>query len=310
MREMGLTVQEIDWRKKFLQFGDEDIERLLEMNQLAQEYAEPVINDFYDHLLSFEETAAFFKDQRVLEYVQRKQKEYFLRLTQGNYDTDYIENRINIGAVHERIGLPVKSYLGMYMFYLRTVMDRLVEAYEEHPEGAVDRFVSLIKLVFMDIGLALDTYIYQREKTIGEQQEAIRELSTPVLQVREGLLILPIVGLIDSHRARQLTEGLLQAISRNRAKVAVIDITGIPAVDSRVANSLVQTVDAARLMGATVIVTGLSPEIAQTLVTLGIDLSMMNTVGDLQGGIEEADRLLGYRVSREEETPAHDGRRS
>jgi rsbT co-antagonist protein RsbR len=139
-------------------------------------------------------------------------------------------------------------------------------------------------------------FVQERERTIREQQEAIRELSTPVLQVRERLLILPIIGLIDPQRARQLTEQLLRAIRSNRARVVVIDITGVPAMDSTVANHLVQTVEASRLLGATVIVTGLSPDIAQTLVNIGVDLAKMDTVGDLQGGIEEASRLLGYRI--------------
>src|SRR5512142_285321 len=142
------------------------------------------------------------------------------------------------------------------------------------------------------------SFVQERERVIRQQQEAIRELSTPVLQVREQLLILPIIGVLDSQRARQLTEQLLRAIRSNRAKVVVIDITGVPAVDATVANHLVQTVEASRLMGATVIVTGLSSEIAQTLVTIGVDLSKMATVGDMQGGIEEAERLLGYHVSR------------
>jgi rsbT co-antagonist protein RsbR len=116
------------------------------------------------------------------------------------------------------------------------------------------------------------------------------------LQVRERLLILPIIGVIDPQRARQLTEQLLRGIRTNRAKVVVIDITGVPVMDANVSNHLVQTVEATRLLGATVIITGLSPEIAQTLVTIGVDLSKMNTVGDLQGGIEEAERLLGYQV--------------
>jgi len=141
------------------------------------------------------------------------------------------------------------------------------------------------------------SFVQERERIIRQQQEAIRELSTPVLQVRERLLILPIIGVIDPQRARQLTEQLLRGIRANRAKVVVIDITGVPSVDSTVANHLVQTVDASRLMGATVIVTGLSSEIAQTLVTIGVDLSKMKTVGDLQGGIEEAERLLGYKVT-------------
>jgi len=140
-------------------------------------------------------------------------------------------------------------------------------------------------------------FVQERERIIREQQEAIRELSTPVLQVRERLLILPIIGAIDPQRARQLTEQLLRGIRTNRARVVVIDITGVAALDSSVANHLVQTVEASRLLGATVIVTGLSPEIAQTLVTIGVDLGKMNTVGDLQGGIDEAERLLGYTVA-------------
>src|SRR5207237_9625120 len=92
------------------------------------------------------------------------------------------------------------------------------------------------------------------------------------------------------------TEQLLRAIRQNRAKVVVIDITGVPTIDSTVANHLVQTVEASRLMGASVIITGLSSEIAQTLVTIGVDLRKMHAVGDLQGGIEEAERLLGLEV--------------
>ena len=97
-------------------------------------------------------------------------------------------------------------------------------------------------------------------------------------------------------RLPEMTKGAFET-----AKVAVMDITGVPAIDSAIANRLVQTVEAARLLGATVIVTGLSPEIAQTLVTIGVDLSKMNTVGDLQGGIELAERVLGYKVVLVEE---------
>ena len=129
--------------------------------------------------------------------------------------------------------------------------------------------------------------------TLRQQRDMIRELSTPVLQIRAGLLMLPIVGSIDSQRAQMLTQAVLEAIRDRRSRVVVLDITGVPAVDSAVANHLVQTVDACRLMGASVVLTGLSPEVAQTLVTLGIDLSKMVTVGDLEGGLAAADRLLG-----------------
>src|SRR3989441_1173786 len=98
---------------------------------------------------------------------------------------------------------------------------------------------------------------------------------------------------------------LLRGIRDPRARVVVIDITGVAAMDANVANHLVLTVEAARLLGASVIVTGLSPEIAQTLVNIGVDLGKMRTVGDLQGGIEEAERLLGYKVVPTQEAAAH-----
>jgi rsbT co-antagonist protein RsbR len=161
-------------------------------------------------------------------------------------------------------------------------LSRVLDAYEP----AANRIGSTVAVSF----------VQERERIIREQQEAIRELSTPVLPVRERLLILPIIGMVDPLRARQLTEQLLRGIRTNRARVVVMDITGVPAMDATVANHLVQTVEASRLLGATVIVTGLSPELAQTLVNIGVDLSKMNTVGDLQGGIEEAERQLGYRV--------------
>jgi rsbT co-antagonist protein RsbR len=162
------------------------------------------------------------------------------------------------------------------------LLNRVLDAYEP----AANRIANTVGVGF----------VQERERIIRQQQEAIRELSTPVLQVRDRLLILPIIGVIDPQRARQLTEQLLRGIRANRAKVVVVDITGVPSVDATVANHLVQTVDASRLMGANVIVTGLSAEIAQTLVTIGVDLGKINAVGDLQGGIEEAERLLGYKV--------------
>ncbi|MEX0734035.1 MAG: STAS domain-containing protein [Steroidobacteraceae bacterium] len=163
-------------------------------------------------------------------------------------------------------------------------LNRILDAYEP----AANRIANTVAVGF----------VQERERIIREQQEAIRELSTPVLQVRERLLILPIIGVIDPQRARQLTEQLLHGIRATRGKVVVIDLTGVAAMDSSIANHLVQTVEASRLLGATVIVTGLSPAIAQTLVNIGVDLGKMNTVGDLQGGIEEAERLLGYRVAQ------------
>jgi anti-anti-sigma regulatory factor len=122
--------------------------------------------------------------------------------------------------------------------------------------------------------------------------EAVRELSTPVLAVRERLLIVPLVGALDADRARQLTDELLRRIRQGRAQVVVIDVTGVPAIDPDVARQIVHTVKACGLLGAGVIVTGLSGETTRALVASGVDLRGIHAVADLQRGIEEAERLL------------------
>lgn len=193
-------------------------------------------------------------------------------------------------------GVETREVLGIVLL-LRDVLARELFSKYREDAAALDRVLDAYEPAANRIATTVGVgFVEERERVIREQQEAIRELSTPVLPVRERLLILPIIGAIDPPRARQLTEQLLLGIRSNRAKVVVMDITGVPAIDVTVANHLVLTVEAVRLLGATVIVTGLSPDIAQTLARIGVDLGKMNTVGDLQGGIEEAERLLGYTV--------------
>jgi len=196
-----------------------------------------------------------------------------------DYARDLSERIIPRGVeTHEVVGivLLLRDVLARSLFEKYhdqfDLLERVLDAYEP----AANRIANTVAVSFVE----------QRERVIREQADALRELSTPVLQVRERLLILPIIGVLDTARAHQLTDQLLRAIRRHRALVVVIDITGVADVDEPVANHLVQTVDASRLMGASVIITGLSSEIAQTLVTIGVDLSKISTVGDLQGGIE------------------------
>ncbi len=300
---LSIDEEELERRKLWLQFTDEDEARLVALAPIVEPYGDEMIDDLYEHFLGNPDTARFFSSEDEIDRVKALQRAYFRRLTEGNYDAAYAAGRVLIGATHQRIGLDIKWYLGAYSFYIRAVTARIMTEFDSLGEGLA-HWQSLKKLMFLDIGLALDNYVAARERVIEEQQQAlrdlterqqqetIRELSTPVLQVRAGLLILPIVGAIDSQRAQMLTQNLLLAIRDRRATVVVIDITGVPGVDSAVANHLVQTVDACRLMGASVIVSGLSPEVAQTLVMLGIDLGKMQTVGDLESGIKIGERII------------------
>lgn len=145
-------------------------------------------------------------------------------------------------------------------------------------------------------GILLAIQHSSTEVAHAEQQEVIRELSTPVLRIGKRVLIVPIVGMLDAARARELKRSLLNAIQQQRARVAVLDVTGLAAIDADTANSLRHTADAAKLLGATVIYTGISRQTAQALADLGVGPGNLAAVSDLQSGLEEANRLLGYEV--------------
>jgi rsbT co-antagonist protein RsbR len=204
----------------------------------------------------------------------------------------YLEILHAQGAAYAQQGLTFRAWYSVISTF-RLVLGPYVlqERRDDLDRLSIARGVTFLTDIAMgEIG---DAYLEAKQQTIIDQQEAIRELSTPVLQLQEGLLLLPLVGMIDTDRARRLTEALLQEISERRARVVVMDLTGVPIMDTAVANHLMQTVAAARLMGASALVTGISAENAQTLVRLGLDLSSINAIGDLMAGLERADVLLG-----------------
>ena len=145
------------------------------------------------------------------------------------------------------------------------------------------------------------TEIYQksREEVIRRQQEELLELSTPVVKLWDGVLALPIIGTLDSARTQIVMESLLQAIVQTNSRVAIIDITGVPTVDTVVAQHLLKTITAARLMGAECIISGVRPQIAQTIVHLGINLLDVTTKATLSAAFSVALQKLGVRFSNE-----------
>jgi PAS domain S-box-containing protein len=133
--------------------------------------------------------------------------------------------------------------------------------------------------------------IQQQAELINNQELQLRELSTPLIPISDHAVVMPIVGSVDVRRGQQILETLLEGIAQHQADVAILDITGMAVVDTGVANGLLQATHAARLLGAHVMITGISPEVAQTLVGLGIDLSEIETLARLQDGISKALEL-------------------
>lgn len=296
MRDMGLNDQDIARRRKIVALESEDAANIAAVESTIVAQSDALVAVFFDYLAALDEGRCVTANRAVAEQARQLKKEHLRQMVHGDYGRAYVEQRLQLALLYNKVGLELRVFLGAFHQLLRSVGVSVMKHFESSPSRGFECFMSLKKVAFFDIGIIVDTMVFERQRIIRQQQDAIRELSTPVLQIRDRLLLLPIIGVIDTHRARLITGSLLQAIRANRAKVVVMDITGVATIDSKVANHLIQTVTAAKLMGASVIVTGLSADVAQSLVALGIDLGKLNTVGDLQGGIEEAETLLGYRV--------------
>ncbi|HEY8480622.1 MAG TPA: STAS domain-containing protein [Spirillospora sp.] len=151
-----------------------------------------------------------------------------------------------------------------------------------------------------ELGLAtFETYAGAREQVIADQAAQLLELSTPVVKLWDGILGVPLVGTLDSARAQVVTETMLQTLADTGARYAVIDITGVPAVDTEVAQHLLKTVMAARLMGAECVISGIRPQIASTIAALGIEFGDIVTKASLADALEYALRGSGLRVLKE-----------
>ena len=297
MHQMGLNDGAIERRKQVVALEPTDLARIAKIRDLVLPRVEAYTAAFFDHLAKFDEARPLLDNRALLEKAKRLKTEHLQGLVSGDYSRHYVAQRIELGRLYAIAGLEMRLFLGAFHQLLKFIGGQVMAHSEHAPLDAFEAFMSLKKVAFFDLGLIVDVLVFERERVIRQQQEAIRELSTPVLQLRDRLLLLPIIGVIDTYRARLITENLLEAVRARRAKVVVMDVTGVATIDSRVANHILQTVTAARLMGARVIVTGITAPVAQSLVALGIELDrLLDTVGDLQGGIELAEQILGYRV--------------
>ena len=204
----------------------------------------------------------------------------------------FVQDLETQGAAYARAEIGFRRWFELVSAFRALILPHIVERYTSDPASllSISRGMSLyLDTVMAAIG---EGYLRAKEEIIRQQEAEIREMITPVLQLEDRLLVLPLVGTVDPARAQQITDQLLRTISTRHARAAVIDVTGVPGADRIVTQHLLKSVEAARLMGATVFVTGISGETAGSLVNIGVDIAALNTRGDLQSGVEAARSLL------------------
>lgn len=191
---------------------------------------------------------------------------------------------------------------GIYVFSLK---DALLNALQQDIRDPQELYIQSLKIskIIDSFGVdTFETFIKGREEVILRQTDEISEISTPVIRVWDGIVALPIIGTLDSSRTQIVMESLLQEIVESGSSIAILDISGVPAVDSLVAQHLIKTVSATRLMGAECIISGIRPEIAQTVVHLGIDLSGVITKASLANALKAAFSILKLQVVSKQRT--------
>lgn len=291
----ALGFSDIDLALEIYGIGDKEIKAIQNYRNDAYKLIPNFISDFYVWLPRVPEYEQLFSRPGLVESIKKKQTIYWQQFFDYDFDQDYLQTRFKVGQVHATINLPVSSYVAGMNFSATWWFNKI--------NAIKSKKVDIPFLVsYINKGLSLETAIVSAAYTkasndlIEKQSRALIELSTPTIQLWEGILVLPILGVLDSRRAQDMTDVMLNKIQQTNASVIIIDITGVPTVDSSVANHLIKITKATRLMGCECILSGIGPEIAQTLVHLGISLDSIETSSNLKSAFHAALTKNGYRM--------------
>jgi rsbT co-antagonist protein RsbR len=304
---LKLDEEELRKRLAFFELTDEDLRRLAGLKPFADRWTHEITEGLYELIMEHPESRAFFPDDASLIRVKKLQNSYFLGLFSEKFDLNYVRDRLRVGAAHERIGMPPKLYLGAYRRYLALIHSRLLDHFKGNEVEATKALSSIRKIIFFDMALAIDTYIAAYLETMTRHQAAIRELSTPVIKVHDRILLLPIVGTVDTQRAHQIMETVLVQVVEQQARVMILDIAGVPVVDTKVADHILKTTAAVQLLGAQTILTGISASVARTVVQLGVEITRMYTRAKLSEGIELALSIVGKKITSKKDLAESEG---
>jgi rsbT co-antagonist protein RsbR len=222
--------------------------------------------------------------------------EAYIRALAGDPPTAYTDLWRQSSYLRFRAGVPLRQMQVVGIMINAGIWECLKRFLEGDPKQQVEAAEACAAIAQGGVMAIYTAYEQAKDEVIAAQKANIRQLSTPIIPIYRGILVLPLVGAIDASRAADILERLLHSITRARASVVIIDITGVEVVDTEVAHHLLRASRASELLGAKVIFVGLSPATAQALVHLGVDLSGLTTLANLEAGLEHALRAQGLAI--------------
>ncbi|MEX1039007.1 MAG: protoglobin domain-containing protein [Pirellulaceae bacterium] len=265
----------------------QDLETLRSYGELVSPKMQEFISELYAWLETQPEYETQFSSPRKLEADQTEHTKYWQEFFSGIIDNHYVSRRKKVGSQLARVGLPLPTYVSSMYRALRIWTDVLYDDSLDGEQYAL-ALKSITKLIMLDVAIVVDTYMRETNCLIAEQHESLMQMSTPVTEVWNDILMLPIVGIIDSKRAQDIMTAVLQKIAETHSRSLILDISGVAVVDTAVANHLIKISKASRLMGCTCTISGVSPAIAQTIVELGINVGDIRTTATLKDALGAA----------------------
>nr|WP_315204303.1 protoglobin domain-containing protein [uncultured Albidiferax sp.] len=250
------------------------------------------VEQWYVWLRQQPEYLQFFPDTDNVNRVSKLQIRHWHEFFTAEVNDFYIARRTHIGAVHAHIELPNDIYFAGVSITFQMFIECL-RSTDTPADEVLDMVMSINKQLKLDTFLVIDTISRIARERIADHSRAMMEMSTPVTPIWEGILLLPLVGIIDTTRTAEIMNKTLTKIAESRSKVFVLDISGVASVDTSVANQLIKITKATRLMGCESIISGVSPSIARTMVELGVSIGEVRTTATLRDAFELALRAIG-----------------
>ena len=229
----------------------------------------------------------------VIESISQQEENIWLDFIDADTSPEYIERQVIAAQKLQKLGLSFEGNLA----YLIALHDIIEQLYARHGFGSFELIRAFKKIAGISICIVIDTYNELTNQTIKAQNNALMEMSTPVTKLWDGILFLPLVGIIDSRRAQEVMTAMLQKISETESQVFILDISGIAVLDTAVANYLIKITKASALMGCRCIVSGISGAVAETIVELGIHTNEIMTTGNMQDALEKAFKRAKLTIS-------------
>lgn len=261
----------------------------------AHELTPHFLEEMQTWLTSDRAFKVLYENENSIHQFQENQRKYWKEFFTAIIDKKYLDSRINMGNYYAHVNLSLSAYCALISYRLSW----WVKAAHDSKRSAAEKInlaEAIKRLILLDTGATCAAYSETTNRLIESQSNTLLQLSTPTIQLWEGVLLLPIIGVLDSVRAQNMMDELLKRTVATSSPVSIIDIVAVPNVDSSVANHLIKIVKATKLLGSTCILSGISPEVAQTLVEVGVDLREVVTTSTLRHALKLGLEITGMSI--------------